>query len=261
MSNLVNILEGLKHHNSVVSESTVLLKAIASRDAKALSKCFVKGDMNFGKHSKYYLGVIRGNSGLNFHELLFSKGLYVTMYCKDNSLMLLLRKHNDISRKVNYPTLSFVRYEFSDSDTAMTCHSDIASSKYSSLSNVLDESYDIISEYGGKAVEYHVGTEQGKSSASAGAIVMTALQDVISTWASVAYKGTENLPMLSECSISGVLSRFSKHKFPLLDVTFTYTFESAESLKKFSDMFISSLGTSYRVNGDSFEIFLGSNVE
>lgn len=55
------ILEGLHDTRDYVSvtESVSLIKSIVDKDLKTLSKCNIKGDTNFGKHSKYYLNVMR----------------------------------------------------------------------------------------------------------------------------------------------------------------------------------------------------------
>lgn len=72
------ILEGLRSDSKVqVNESVSLIKSIVDKDLKTLSKCSIKGDTNLGKHSKYYLNVMRGVNKGDFSELHFSNGTYV----------------------------------------------------------------------------------------------------------------------------------------------------------------------------------------
>lgn len=245
-----------------VSESVSLIKSIVDKDVKTLSKCSIKGDTNFGKHSKYYLNVMRGVNKGDFSELHFSNGTYVKAYVSDKSIMLLLSHLVDISPKSHYMSNSFIRYEFDSKETALSCFKELESGKYSSVDDALNTTYDIIMTYNGKDVERHVGTESGKASASAGARVVSALQSVFDEWVNTEYgKSVENLPVLHDCYVEGDVEYISKHKIPLLDVYVTYYMEDKTTVDGFIHIFGSRLNGYYKVDKDSVVITLPSGIK
>lgn len=245
-----------------VNESVSLIKSIVDKDLKTLSKCSIKGDTNFGKHSKYYLNVMRGVNKGDFSELHFSNGTYVKAYTSDKSVMLLLSHLVDISPISHYMSNSFIRYEFDSKETALSCFKELESGKYSSVDDALNTTYDIIMTYNGKDVERHVGTESGKASASAGARVVSALQSVFDEWVNTEYgKSVENLPVLHDCYIEGNVGYISKHKIPLLDVYVTYYMEDKATVDGFIHIFGSRLNGCYKVDKDSVVITLPNGIK